>query len=65
MVNYKLLMHFVELPTEAQEKIVIIFEDRMVHLDKYEKCHLQKNGILRHQSIIRPYCENWEVTKSP
>jgi len=42
-------MHFVELTTEAQEKLVIIFEDRMVQLTKYDNC-LHKN---------------WEVTKKP
>ena len=51
MVNYKLLMHFVELPTAAQEKIVIIFDDGMVHLDKYENCHLKKMGYPRRISV--------------
>ena len=50
MVNYKLLMHFVELTTDAQEKIVIIFEDRMVQLTKYENCHLHKNWDIPEES---------------
>ena len=36
-------MSFVKLTTEAQETLVIIFEDRMVQLTKYDNCHLHKN----------------------